>query len=178
MPNTPFLTKSIRDFPIIYACTYLKKAYICSMIYKTIRTTLAQGGMEEGEARAIALLLLEKVCGMSVAEALTGSAKEIGHEEALQAMAARIAQGEPVQYVLGEADFCGLTLNVDPGVLIPRSETEELVEQVGAVVRGAGKRFSVKLRLGDEDFTTEGFFSFVDMLAQRGVQQITLHPNM
>ena len=34
----------------------------------------------------------------------------------------------------------------------------------------------MKLRLGDEDFTEESFFSFVDMLAQRGVQQITLHP--
>lgn len=61
-------------------------------------------------------------------------------------------------------------------MLKERRETEELVEQVGAVVRGAGKRFSVKLRLGDEDFTEESFFSFVDMLAQRGVQQITLHP--
>ncbi|MBQ8385463.1 MAG: tRNA-dihydrouridine synthase family protein [Spirochaetaceae bacterium] len=61
-------------------------------------------------------------------------------------------------------------------MLKDRRETEELVEQVGAVVRGAGKRFSVKLRLGDEDFTTEGFFSFVDMLAQRGVQQVALHP--
>lgn len=61
-------------------------------------------------------------------------------------------------------------------MLKDRQETEELVEQVGAVVRGAGKRFSVKLRLGDEDFTTEGFFSFVDMLAQRGVQQVALHP--
>lgn len=61
-------------------------------------------------------------------------------------------------------------------MLKERQETEELVEQVGAVVRGAGKRFSVKLRLGDEDFTTEGFFSFVDMLAQRGVQQVALHP--
>lgn len=61
-------------------------------------------------------------------------------------------------------------------MLKERQETEELVEQVGAVVRGAGKRFSVKLRLGDEDFTTEGFFSFIDMLAQRGVQQVALHP--
>ena len=61
-------------------------------------------------------------------------------------------------------------------MLKERQETEELVEQVGAVVRGAGKRFSVKLRLGDEDFTTEGFFSFIDILAQRGVQQVALHP--
>ena len=61
-------------------------------------------------------------------------------------------------------------------MLKERQETERLVAQVAEVMRGAGKRFSVKLRLGDEDFTKEGFFSFVDMLAQRGVQQITLHP--
>ena len=98
------------------------------MIYRTIRTILTQGGMEEGEAKAVALLMLEKVYGMSVADALTGSGKETGHEEALQELATRIAKGEPVQYALGEADFCGLALNVEPGVLIPRSETEELVE--------------------------------------------------
>lgn len=61
-------------------------------------------------------------------------------------------------------------------MLKERRETERLVEQVGSAVRQENKRFSVKLRLGDEDFTTEGFFSFVDMLAQRGVQQIALHP--
>lgn len=61
-------------------------------------------------------------------------------------------------------------------MLKERQETQKLVQQVGDVVRGAGKRFSVKLRLGDEDFTQEGFFSFIDMLAQGGVQQITLHP--
>lgn len=42
----------------------------------------------------------------------------------------RIVQGEPLQYVLGEAWFSGLRLAVTPAVLIPRSETEELVEWV------------------------------------------------
>lgn len=40
---------------------------------------------------------------------------------------ARRAQGEPLAYVLGEQEFCGLALTVNPGVLVPRPETEVLV---------------------------------------------------
>ncbi len=45
----------------------------------------------------------------------------------LQSIAVRLVAGEPVQYVLGEADFFGLKYTVNPAVLIPRQETEELV---------------------------------------------------
>ena len=58
----------------------------------------------------------------------------------------------------------------------PVEETREMVRAVKNVVQGSDKRLSVKLRLGDDDFTDEGFFSFCDMLVGEGVQLFTLHP--
>ena len=107
--------------------------------YRDIKTELTSKGMDEGEAKAIALLLMEKVCGMNVTEVLTGcddTTRTPQEQQALD-MAAQVAQGTPVQYVLGEADFCGLTFHVAPGVLIPRPETEELV---AGVVKELGMR--------------------------------------
>jgi release factor glutamine methyltransferase len=48
---------------------------------------------------------------------------------AFDALVARRAQHEPVQYLVGEAEFCGLRLELGPGVFIPRPETEELVDR-------------------------------------------------
>jgi release factor glutamine methyltransferase len=50
--------------------------------------------------------------------------------EALRGMVKRRVAGEPLQYITGEAEFCGLRLMVDKRVLIPRPETELLVETV------------------------------------------------
>ncbi len=48
----------------------------------------------------------------------------------LRSMVARRGRGEPLAYVLGDQEFCGLSLRVTPDVLIPRPETEVLVELV------------------------------------------------
>ena len=107
--------------------------YFCSMKspYQEIKGLLMEGNMSEGEAKAVALMLLEKVAGLPTAKALIADGNDLlCRRQSLLELAARVAQGEPVQYVLGEADFCGLTLKVKPGVLIPRPETEELVAWV------------------------------------------------
>ena len=64
-----------------------------------------------------------------------------------------------------------------------RAETFAMVEGVGKIISlynssavDNKKRFSVKLRLGDDNFTDEGFFTFCDGLVERGVQLLTLHP--
>ena len=56
-------------------------------------------------------------------------------EQALQ----RLADGEPLQYVIGNAPFCGLQFRVDSRVLIPRPETAELVEWVAQECASEGK---------------------------------------
>jgi release factor glutamine methyltransferase len=50
-----------------------------------------------------------------------------------EALVARRARHEPLQYVLGEAEFCGLVLELGPGVFIPRPETEALVDRALAL---------------------------------------------
>ena len=82
----------------------------------------------DGEAKAIVRRVLETRFGLSVADIYCGRVAELNDQEAkeLDSMMNRLAKAEPVQYVLGEETFAGRTFKVNPSVLIPRPETEEL----------------------------------------------------
>lgn len=105
------------------------------MIHTSIRLSVIRrisATMEEGEAKAVAMLLFEKLFGLSQTDVLMGKAEELeaADVQRLDKCVDRICGGEPVQYVLGKADFMGMELDVTPAVLIPRPETEELVNEV------------------------------------------------
>lgn len=80
---------------------------------------------DEGEAKAIARLVFEVRFGLTMSDVLMGRDTDVPQAE-LQQIATRLLDNEPVQYVLGQTDFYGRTYHVEPGVLIPRPETEEL----------------------------------------------------
>ena len=80
-----------------------------------------------GEARSIARIVFEDAFGTRQPAGKILSAEE---EPRFVAIRQRLLHGEPVQYVLEEADFFGLKFKVSPAVLIPRQETEELVAWV------------------------------------------------
>ena len=76
-------------------------------------------------------LILTAVRGCRRVDLYTDPRPLTSEEEVCFAKAqARRAQGEPVSYILGECEFMGLFLKVDARVLIPRPETEILVEQI------------------------------------------------
>lgn len=98
-----------------------------------LRDLLVEGARElsGGEARREAEILLAHAFGVSRAWLVAhgGDAVDATRHAAFGDLVRRRGAGEPVAYLTGSRGFCNLELHVTPDVLIPRPETELLVEQ-------------------------------------------------
>lgn len=98
--------------------------------------SLLQPLYDSRESQAIVRTVLEEQFGMTLTDIVCGKVNELSSESerTLGEIMRRLQAGEPVQYVLGRARFRGQEWTVRPGVLIPRPETEGLVDMVVAAV--------------------------------------------
>lgn len=123
------------------------------------------------EAKAMTRLLLEDLFSLSFADILCGATEHLSDADSLrlQQSVARLLDAEPLQYVTGTAFFCGHPFHVAPGVLIPRPETEWIVDTAVNLVMSSAPRIldigtgsgciaiSISLALADRHCHTEAW---------------------
>lgn len=123
------------------------------------------------EAKAITRMLLEDLFSLSFADILCGATEHLSDADTLrlQQSVARLLDSEPLQYVTGTAFFCGHPFHVAPGVLIPRPETEWIVDTAVNLVTSSAPRIldigtgsgciatSISLALADRHCHTEAW---------------------
>ncbi len=99
---------------------------------RTVLTKELKNVYESDESRNIIELVIEHITNMSRAEQVKNKVPYLtcSQLEDLDAITERLKKNEPVQYVLGEAWFAGMKFKVNKNVLIPRPETEELVDWI------------------------------------------------
>lgn len=116
-------------------------------------------------------LLLEDLFSLSFADILCGATEHLSDADSLrlQQSVARLLDAEPLQYVTGTAFFCGHPFHVAPGVLIPRPETEWIVDTAVNLVMSSAPRIldigtgsgciatSISLALADRHCYTEAW---------------------
>lgn len=123
------------------------------------------------EAKAMTRLLLEDLFSLSFADILCGATEHLSDADTLrlQQSVDRLLDAEPLQYVTGTAFFCGHPFHVAPGVLIPRPETEWIVDTAVNLVMSSAPRIldigtgsgciaiSISLALADRHCHTEAW---------------------
>ncbi len=109
------------------------------MTYNEMWRKLAQE-YDEGEAKAVARMVYEVRYGLTLSDIYIGKDTQLSldRQTELEEITKRLMEHEPVQYILGQAEFCGRTFHVEPGILIPRPETEHLCRLITKHVANGG----------------------------------------
>ncbi len=118
--------------------------------YQELRTVLS-GIYPAREAAVIADLVMEEITGWERSRRIIHHDEELSNsqEQRYHDCKTELLHGRPVQYVLGHAWFAGMRLKVDERVLIPRPETEELVEIIKKIHKEVPTDPSYQMRLLD-----------------------------
>ena len=96
------------------------------------------GIYDRREREAVVLLIFSHVKGWSRVDLIMNEGKELSDftKKEIDGIVDRLILGEPIQYITGQARFYGMDFKVGPGVLIPRPETEELVDWIADDSKG------------------------------------------
>ena len=107
----------------------------------------------EREAQAIVRTVLDALFGMSLTDICLGKVTQLSADDTtrLEKIMQRLEKSEPVQYVLGAEWFAGRLFDVAPGVLIPRPETEALVQWACDEAKEKEKEDNSKEERGEEE---------------------------
>ena len=109
---------------------FMKREFTSSKLLFEIISKRIATFEEQGEAKSIAYLVLEKLYALSKTDILIDKEIKSRNQERMDEIMGRLTKKEPIQYILGEADFFGRKFIVDENVLIPRQETEEVVDLI------------------------------------------------
>jgi release factor glutamine methyltransferase len=126
----------------------------CVKTIKDVFTTFQSGlsGLyDKHETEAITILVINEISKLSRSSIKAFPEKEIQAEQAFlfENILTQLQTGKPVQYILGHTEFYGLNILVTPSVLIPRPETEELVDWCLMCMRKTNQNIQHNLRILD-----------------------------